>query len=50
MGVEVGAVDESSVDGVGIAAAVVLKGRFAEIGGEGRVGNPSGGLLELSGR
>jgi hypothetical protein len=48
VGVKIGSVDEASVDGVGIASAVVFEGRLSEIGGEGRVRDPSGCLLELN--
>lgn len=47
MGVKISSVDEASVDGMGIASAVVFEGRLSEIGGEGRVRDPSGCLLEL---
>ena len=46
--VEVGAVDEAAVDWVRVASAVVLEGRLAEVSGEGAVGNPPCGLLELN--
>lgn len=46
--VEVRSVDEASVDWVRVASAVVLERRFAEVSGEGAVGNPPCGLLELS--
>lgn len=48
VGVKISSVDEASVDGVGIASAVVFEGRLSEIGGEGRVRDPSGCLLELN--
>jgi hypothetical protein len=45
--IKVSPVDQASVDGVRIAPAVVLEGRLPEVGREGRVGDPSSGLLEL---
>lgn len=47
MRVQIGAIDKSTVNRVGVAAAVVFEWRFAEVGCEGAVGDPAGGLLEL---
>ena len=49
VGVEVGSIDETAIDGFGVSSAVVFEGRFSEVGCEGAVGDPSGGLLELNG-
>ena len=35
MGVQIGAVDKPSIDGMGVASAVVFEGWLSEIGGEG---------------
>lgn len=48
MRVKISAINKTTIDGFGIASAVVLKWRFTEVSGKGTVGNPSGGLFELS--
>lgn len=48
MRVEVSSVDKPSIDGLGVASSVVFKWRLPEVCGEGAVGDPSGGLFELS--
>ena len=47
MGVQVGPIDKPSLDRLGIAASVVLEGRFPEVSCERTVGDPPCGLLEL---
>lgn len=48
MGVKIGSINETAIDGFGVASAVVFEWRFTEVSGEGTVGYPSGGLFELS--
>lgn len=48
MRVKISTINKTAIDGFGIASAVVFKWRFTEVSGKGTVGNPSGGLFELS--
>lgn len=48
MGVKIGSINETAIDGFGVASAVVFEWRFTEVSGEWTVGYPSGGLFELS--
>lgn len=48
MRVKISTINKTAIDGFGIASAVVFEWRFTEVSGKGTVGNPSGGLFELS--
>ena len=48
MGVKIGSINEATIDGFGVASAVVFEWRFTEVSGKRTVGYPSGGLFELS--
>jgi hypothetical protein len=47
VGVKIGAVDESSVDRLGVAPTVIFEGRLSEVSGEGTIRYPPGGLFKL---
>lgn len=48
MRVQVGTIDQPSVNGMRVSSAIVFERRFPKIGGEGAVGYPSGSLLKLN--
>jgi len=48
MGVKIGSINKATINGFGVASAVVFEWRFTEVSGERTVGYQSGGLFELS--
>jgi len=48
MRIKICAVDEPSINRIGVASSIVLKGRFPEIGSKSTVGDPSCCLFELN--
>lgn len=47
MGLHIGAIDEATIGWIDILVSVAVEGRLAEVGHQGRVGQESGGQLQL---